>query len=375
MSTPGPVGEIRALTGIRAYAAVWVMLLHLPFSQGVMPHIRLGPIVEHGAWGVDIFFILSGFILSLLYAPRFQQGAFAPAYRSYITARFARIYPLHLAALALLAVVYLPRALSDDPSSPGFGLRQLALNLSLLHGWGYADRLNWNYPSWSISCEWFAYLLLTPALVLGLRRWTPALCVVLALTLWTGVFVAVHSVGDEIRHQTIEWGVPRILAEFTLGYALYRVYLRVQLRPRVADALVLGGFAAIMALCVLPASAEWALAIAASALLLGLAQAGPIGQALFANRTAVFWGERSYAIYMLHAVVQIFSNLLLQATSLTALAPPAAWLLFAGLIGTVLIASHLAYTWLEMPTRIWLRDRLQGSPSRSREGEAQVVAQ
>lgn len=372
MSVPGTQGEIRALTGVRAYAAIWVMALHLPFSQGVMPHVQLGAIARHGAWGVDIFFILSGFILSLLYASRFQRGGFAGEYRRYLAARFARIYPLHLLTLAILAVYFVPRTL-EGQFFPGFGLRQLAQNLSLVHGWGYAERLNWNYPSWSISCEWFAYLLLAPALVLGLRRWQPASCLLLALALWTALVLALHAIGTEVRHQTTEWGVPRILAEFTLGYALYRIHAAVKLTPRTSDGLALAGSAGIVALCFMPALAEWWLAPAAGALLLGLAQTGPVGEAIFGNRLAVFWGERSYAIYMLHALVQIFSNLVLQALDLTVLPPQGGWLLLGALVVTVLLASHLAYTAFEIPARVWLRNRLQG-PAREREPPAQPEA-
>lgn len=353
--------DIPALTGVRAFAAVWVMLLHLQFSVGVQEHVRLGRLVGHGAWGVDIFFVLSGFILALLYVPRFQSAGLAATYRNYLAARFARIYPLHLLTLALLMLLVFGRALlRHDWSLPtGSNLYHLLLNLSLVHAWGYADGLNWNYPSWSISCEWFAYVLLLPALALGLRR-LPALgSLVVAAALWTALYAAVHlGMHQRIAEQAVSWSIPRIVAEFTLGYALLRVYRRYAYGPRVADAMALAGTGAIIALAFLPDRTEWFLAPAVSLLILGLARSGPIGRAFFGHRWAVFWGERSYSIYMWHAVVQIFVGHLVLRLGLHEPSAATSWALLALLSALVLLVSHLAYGHVEVPMREKLRSLL-----------------
>lgn len=371
---PGGTGEIRALTGVRAYAAAWVMLLHLPFSVGVIPHVQLGAIAAHGAWGVDLFFVLSGFILSLLYVPRFQSRGLAAAYRNYLAARFARIYPLHLATLALLAAYFVTRRLLEGEAPGGFGLRALAMNVTLLHGWGYVDRLTWNYPSWSISAEWFAYLLLTPALALGLRRVGAWSCVMIAMGLWSLLFSFASETDQSIREMTISWAIPRITAEFTLGYALYRIYALVRLTPALADATVAAGLIGLLALCFLPREAEWFLAPALACIILGLARSGPLGSAVFGNRFAVFWGERSYSIYMLHAVVQILSSMALIHLDMRTLPPAAAWALFLALIGIVLLGSHLAYQWIEVPLRTRLRAVLERRPPAAAPASASLLS-
>jgi peptidoglycan/LPS O-acetylase OafA/YrhL len=363
-------GDIPALTGIRAYAAIWVMLLHLQFSSGVM--LELGPVIKHGFWAVDVFFVLSGFILSLLYARKFEAGPRA-VYRDYLVARFARIYPLHVAALLVLLACFTVRALVvDTPHPPGFDLRHFWLNLGLLHAWGYADQLSWNYPSWSISCEWFAYLLLTPLLALGLRRWAAPACLLLAAAGWTVLYLAVHAQNERIGELTISWAVLRIASEFLLGYALYRVHVRYRWPAWLSDVMALGGLIGLIALTVLPAGYEFWLAPAIALLLLGLARTGPLGQCLFANRAAVFWGERSYSIYMLHAVVQIVSNLALGFLNIEVPRGLLPWLLFLVLSVAVLLASHLAYEWLELPARNWLRRRMQ-SPRPAAAGEAAIA--
>lgn len=353
---PAQQEHLPALTGLRAFAAVWVMLLHLQHGIGLKGHVLLGPLVNHGFWAVDIFFVLSGFILSLIYAPRFERGLDGREYWTYLSARFARIYPLHAFALAALGAYYLGGwALADRTLPPGFSLGNLALNLSLLHGWGLADRLSWNYPSWSIGTEWFAYLVMLPLLARGLRRAAAITAVLAAAALWTAVYGLVHATGETVGSQSVDWGLPRIAAEFTLGYALYRLYPSLRIGRRASDALVIGALLAIGALALAPAALEWLLAPAIAALIAGLVRPGTLGRAVFANRTAVFWGERSYSIYMLHAVVQIYCSIALQHLGLTALSAGAAWALAAAQVVGVLVASHLVYGHVELPLRTRLR--------------------
>lgn len=354
--------NIPALTGMRAYAAVWVMLLHLQHGVGIDGQVGFGALVDRGGWAVDIFFVLSGFILSLIYAPRFELQVRRDEWLRYLSARFARIYPLHLFALGALALYYFGvRLASGAPLPGGFSLKNFALNLTLLHGWGLADRLSWNYPSWSIGTEWFAYLAMLPLLARGLRRLPAPAVLLLGLVAWTVLYLAIHSLDQTIGTQNVKWGIPRIVVEFTLGYGLYRGYRAWRPSGRVADTLALGGLAAIVGLGFAPPAFEWALAPAVCALVFGLSGAGPLGAGLFGSRRAVFWGERSYSIYMLHAVVQIYSNLVLLHFGLARLSAPGAWLLVLTQAVLVLGVSHLAYGWVELPMRQRLRALLESS--------------
>src|SRR5258705_5569923 len=87
--------DIPALTGLRGVAAFWVVLFHMEWGSSI-------PIIEKGYLGVDVFFILSGFVLMHVYAG-FETTDFD--YVRFIKARIARIYPLHIFALLLLAVL------------------------------------------------------------------------------------------------------------------------------------------------------------------------------------------------------------------------------------------------------------------------------
>jgi peptidoglycan/LPS O-acetylase OafA/YrhL len=111
MDFPRERPNIPALTGLRGVAAAWVALFHL--TVGV-------PILRHGDLGVDVFFILSGYVLTYVYAGKLANSA---AYFGFIRARLARIYPLHLVTLCVLAlmVVALPDLQSATPCRMSVG--------------------------------------------------------------------------------------------------------------------------------------------------------------------------------------------------------------------------------------------------------------
>ncbi len=351
--TPGTT--LPALTGLRAYAAVWVMLLHLQYSLGVRPHVDLGAFVAHGFWAVDIFFVLSGFILCLTYAGRLE--ARWPVYVDYLLARFARIYPLHLLTLLLLGAVYFGGHLLGhfQPLPAGFRPDQFLANLGLLHAWSTVDRLNWNYPSWSISAEWFAYLLLLPAAVWLLRRSASWALVALALGAWFALAFALLRQGQAIGEQHVSWALPRITAGFLLGCATFRLARHYPLTPRVADAMLLASIGLIVVAAYAAAELEVLIGPASMALVWALANPGRWGRRVFADRGAVYWGERSYAIYMLHAPVQILINLLLLRAGLVDLSRAAGWLLFGGQVLLVLGLSAWVYYAVEAPARRAIR--------------------
>ena len=82
--------DIRPLTSLRFFAAMWVVAFHYwPNLSSVMP-----PLVAKGYLGVELFFVLSGFILCHVYLDSVADGGFR--YGSFLWARLARIYPLHL---------------------------------------------------------------------------------------------------------------------------------------------------------------------------------------------------------------------------------------------------------------------------------------
>src|SRR4051812_7366757 len=98
--------RIEALTGVRFVAAIWIALFHFRIfdnSRGwAFP--LLDPVIENGRSAVDLFFVLSGFILAHVYHHRLH-GPDRVTYRQFIGYRLARIYPLHLVTFVWMAVL------------------------------------------------------------------------------------------------------------------------------------------------------------------------------------------------------------------------------------------------------------------------------
>src|SRR5258708_40084565 len=93
------------LTNLRGIAAVWVVLFHFQslIVQVILP--QQTKLVAKGYLMVDLFFIMSGFIICHVYQQSFQAGLTAGSFRRFIVARFARIYPLHLFTLLFLIIL------------------------------------------------------------------------------------------------------------------------------------------------------------------------------------------------------------------------------------------------------------------------------
>ena len=174
--------------------------------------------------GVSFFFVLSGFILTYNYADVFRDGISAASYKRFIWDRLTKIYPVHFLALLL--------ALPIATLSPQLRLdwRAVPLHLLLLQCFwpsstpAFSSYLN--VPSWSISCEWFFYLLgpVVMFLASGNRRRWVLVAVVMAYACGLGLFLW-HGQSDEARFYFVSRFAPSRFVEFLLGVFLARVFL------------------------------------------------------------------------------------------------------------------------------------------------------
>ncbi len=128
---------------MRGIAAMTVMAFH--FNIFFLPQARL-PFLGHAYLSVDLFFLLSGFVMAHVYG-RLMASDWRAHWRQFAVARFARIYPLFLTTT--LAVVVLVALFGAPTRSVMFSGRSLALQPPLLQQW--CSGLSWNYPSWSIK--------------------------------------------------------------------------------------------------------------------------------------------------------------------------------------------------------------------------------
>ena len=116
-----PTGEIKALSGLRIVAALWVVLFHFrPMLQTASPRLydALKPILDCGAQGVDLFFILSGFVLTWNYLDRMGETWSVKANLHFLWLRLARVWPIYLVTLHLAAAwMIFTLNVGDFPSS------------------------------------------------------------------------------------------------------------------------------------------------------------------------------------------------------------------------------------------------------------------
>lgn len=209
------VPESRALTGIRGVAALWVVIFHLP---NPLAYDAYGGLFTRGYLGVDLFFILSGFVLAYVYRDVLPARPTWDDSRRFYAVRLARIYPLHVAVLAVYVAIELLKLASGAPAfGPERTPLQLLKQLLLIHAWGFADALAWNRVSWSISAEWLAYLIfpLTFAWVRRLPRAAAVGCIAICFGVLFGLEQRTHSLDVSTTLALV-----RCLAEFHAGALL-----------------------------------------------------------------------------------------------------------------------------------------------------------
>ena len=336
MPTPA---NIKSLTSLRFFAAAWVVLYHYWPSLAVA---YTPMIVAKGHLGVELFFILSGFILCHVYLPAFEAGQFR--YGDFLRARLARIYPMHLVtliAVGLMGGLALAAGLRVDRNV--VSLAALPANLLLVQAWGLSPVAGWNHPSWSISAEWFAYLCFPGFAVLAasLRRW-PIAAVAGALAIFAFSSAMFERItGFQLDAATIAWGALRIIPCFALGSALYLAW-----RAHVADRRKALAGAAFFGAVVF-ATAEFGapdilIVMACAGLIISLAQVSKAGSPLLTHPAFVYLGEISYCVYMVSIPWSLlFVNIAARLMLLNGKQLPwPLWLVFAISVIPLAAATH-----------------------------------
>jgi peptidoglycan/LPS O-acetylase OafA/YrhL len=342
--------ELRSLTIARGAAAWLVVLYHIRGSIAGLP-APVTAVLAKGYLAVDFFFLLSGFVIWLSWHARFRNAGFAAIPR-FLQKRIARIWPLHVAMLAVTAALALLLA-ATGRHDPAFPVDELPLHLLLVQNWGLTDTLRWNDPAWSISCELAAYLLFPLiAIAVDWRRLTkPA-----AVSIIAALLIGLHSImrdQPDLGSDIARFGLARCLVEFTAGTILAALWLRAR---SAWPAMI----AAAALLVVWAAGAPETLAVpgALAAMLLALAicsrpsgGAGSVGgiDRKLAMRVLHHLGEISYATYLSHFL--LWKAFKLVVVTNPADVPPAQIALYLAL---VLIASAALYRCVERPAQRWI---------------------
>ncbi len=358
--------DLRLLTALRALAALMVVLFH--FADRTAPGSALHTtLIDNGQLGVDIFFVLSGFILAHVYLARCAAGRFQMG--DFLVNRLARLYPMHLLMLVLavgnglvawrngLALDVYGPLLGIDPETGSGALWNLLTTLSLTHAWGTTNGHYFNSVSWSISAEAAAYVLFpliaAASLAFGARV-KQRLAV--ALLAYVGCEITARFLlGAGLNDLSWRYGFLRILPEFAMGVAVYSYGVA---RPISRDALIwllpvgLGLTVALLAygapVVVMPPI------FAAAILLIASAEREGLTPPAWALNPLVYLGEISYSTYMLHLILgKVYFNAIARLFGYDPHALPAYQCVLA--LVPILLASAVTYHCIEQPGRTLLK--------------------
>lgn len=354
---PAAPRRLEALTTLRFFAALHVTLFHL---QGAGQWSLPGPlndVVRAGPVSVSFFFVLSGFILTQAYASRPPHLALA----TYARSRFARIYPLYLLGLLLMA----PWWFSQGGETAAPSLASLALVQAWWPPWSNA----WNAPAWSLSVEAFFYVLFPLVLPWTLRvsrgvlwgvagaGWLVMLGVSFAYVgLAPDGLATVDASNSAFWLDALKFHPLVRLPEFVVGLALGRAARDGARLPKglgVVAVLALFAALSVSSRVPFPVLHNGVLTPLFAAVILGAGTtSSAAARRVLEHRALVTMGEASYALYILQTPVLGFTHAVLRRAF-----PPEAThtALFVplGLVGT-LAASLLAWRFVERPAREWL---------------------
>jgi len=366
-------GEIRALTGLRIVAAVWVVLFHFrPMLADASPDFldALAPVLNCGAQGVDLFFILSGFVLAWNYLDRMGRTWSARANAHFLWLRLARVWPvylvtLHLAALWVIFTLHVGHVPSPDVAD--FTATSYLRQVLMVQLWfqPFFDGSSWDGPAWSISAEWLAYVLFG-ALVLVIFRMTHAtrarslMVLACAATLPPIVLLLVSG-----QFYTPWSWLPRIVMQFTAGALACAAVRRLRLTDRARRG---AGYLSLLIAVAMVGALYWFDTHPIS----GVTDSGGVVDVLFvplvstlavgvgslprllSTRLLVYGGKISFCLYMVHELVHTAWGWAVEQFELTLGDFPWKYNV-VGLLAIAVGAAALLYHVVEEPGRRWMR--------------------
>lgn len=354
-----PANKIEALESIRGVAALLVVLFHLPKWNAIL----LFNVLNNAYLMVDLFFVLSGFVIAHAYADKITSGK---ALLRFQFLRFGRLYPVHLLFLIVFVLFEVAKYYAKQkmgiagPNAQPFQENTptaLVQHVFLLQAIGpTGNAITFNRPAWSISVEFYTYLLFGLSVLLCMRRkqWLFGLFSGVAL----GLLISQRTYGCE---------------ELLRGIAGFFMGCMVANSIQGQKAQLSGGFALLavaaigLFLHVKPTfdkDFDALIFILSAALIVSvvLASGGVVKRVL--NFKLLTWlGTISYAMYMSHGAVEWVANqfirvvlkktetVVIQGNIFPALSTSETLITVGLILTVVLVVSTLVYHWVEKPCR------------------------
>jgi len=369
--------EIKSLTGVRGVAASFVVFHHWHYfllsSSLFSPSVRyhLVTFFDHGNWSVDLFFVLSGFLLSITSYNEFKDGVTRINYFNFIIKRFCRVYPIYivLTLFYLLAEIFF--------TQHKVSILTLLVNLTLFQS--ALNIKNINPLAWSLSVEWVIYFLLPFMFVLfnKIRRidsrtlvlYTLSIFFMLLITnsftnifysnkkdLFSNIFLLNQNYVSTII--TGYYPLLRGLSSYLLGIATFGLLnsSRVSVIPNSIFYII----SVIQFALLFTSSLLWNVVfiLLIPFLLISLTRDNSFLSKLFSTKPIYFLGEISFSLYLSHFLFVMSVSPRLEKLLMQRHVPHYKYIVFFSLLSFIVILSTALYYYLEKPLNIRLRNRL-----------------
>ncbi|MFN4184114.1 MAG: acyltransferase family protein [Hyphomonas sp.] len=330
-------GYILPLDGLRAVAILLVLVFHLDHN-----------LLPGGFIGVDIFFVISGFIITRNILAQREEGTFS--FMEFYKRRFVRLFPA--SAVAVLFTIFGATLIYDAETVAGIGRTALYALLSVANIWfwlnsGYFEDVSSQNPllhMWSLSVEEQFYLV-----------W-PALLMVVSLlpgkkTLWLWLVFVVGLIGAwwlaSLDPSGAFYLMPARIFQFAIGAALAAIAFRPS--AFVSGISLLSGFVLIGISAAFANGELYEFFIAAVVPTFGAALAifglnNRLGDSLLGNVVMRAIGLRAYSIYLVHWPIAVFAG--------TLIGPNRSLAENFALLVLCLIAGDVLYRMVEKPLRL-----------------------
>lgn len=329
---------------------------------------------------VDFFFVLSGFILCHVYASQFVDSVNTTNFKRFTIARFARIYPLHLFSLLLTTFFLFLLGQWGLTISPIIdtenSIYSFIANLLLLHSMNLHQWFSFTHASWSISTEWWMYMLF-PFLVgsfmklskLG-RFFVFALCVAGYLLIGY-VLVPLVAVPDALSffrsditppfslNVSYQYGFVRCLCGFVIGMVVYRGYKEDWAKQFFASGYTFSILVLGLGLCLHFGVLDVFTALFFPFILLSAAYGSHNLNVILATKPLQRLGDWSFSIYLIHQPFLYQGAAILGNPDKTGMPIPkfdmlTSWVSCLVFILFTLFVSYLSYRFIEVPARNWI---------------------
>ncbi len=329
---------------LRFIAAMLVVVNHYSPIRNVL--------VNNGGEAVSFFFLLSGFILVVAYEKQIGQNKLSVA--TFYVKRIARIYPLYLFALFLtLAYHFLVHYNHSHLSL------KLPLELLMIQSWFYSGSIN--YPAWSISCEFFFYLLF-PLYIVKLKDKSLRTAIYIAITILLTIMAASYFLesrsypflrpdlkgGFLYQHPIVR------LPVFFWGNVLGFLYIKnVTIPTKQLLFMSLGGCLFIFIWTFKPlligmSLKQLGLLLIYTVLIVSLLQNESFSIKYLNNKSFVILGDISYGVYLLQFPISSFVLIFTSDFN--------SWKSFTVFILILLLSSYWVHQYFEKPLRAKIVD-------------------